>query len=353
MKNLKSGNWKVQVLWIVVAIALSLIPGSPEEVFAFIRYRDKYCSEDTSESTYCNFSVLRTLEGHPTASAIVISADGQTLISGGQDKTIKIWELQTGELKKTLRSDSGAINALAIAPDGKTVVTGSGDRIVRIWDLTSDRPPQILKGHSGRVTNVDISSDGKTIISVDHGMEAEIKVWDMATGKQKAALPSFYFDDISLDGKTVIFTSGNNNKLIAWDVATNQQQVLQKSFHPWRLVRISLDGQRLVSTKRTGKRSFEVQVSDLKTGQITAKERFNRRIFKPSSIALSRDVLIGNTKKWLTVWNLQTAEIEAILDEQQIKQMNNLVVSPDGKILAGIITDSNSSNRKIQVLQRP
>jgi WD40 repeat protein len=352
MKILKSGNWKRQALWIPVAITAILLgnhplANDPWEVFPFVQHRRMYCSHHAVKSLYCNFSLLHTLDGHPTVSDIVLSADAQTLISGGQDKTIKVWELQTGKLKKTLRSDSGAINDLAIAPDGKTVVTGSGDRIVRIWDITSDRPPQILKGHSGSVLLVDISSDGKTIISVADGINREIKVWDIATGKQKATLPYTHFDDISPDGKTVLFTLPSS-KLMAWDVTTNQQQVLQNFFSPSSdSARISLDGQTLVSIKKTGKRSFDVQVSDLRTGKIKAKKSFSREIFRPFNMTLSSNFIIGSTPKGLTVWNLQTAELEAVLDGQP-EQMSRLVVSPDGKLLAGITRDS-----RIKVLQRP
>ena len=347
MKIFKSGNWKRQALWIPVAIAVILLGNDPWEVFPFVQHRRMYCSHDAVKSPYCNFSLFRTLEGHPTASAIAIDAGGQILVSGGQDKTIKVWELQTGKLKKTLRSDSGAINDLAIAPDGKTVVTAGGDRLVRIWDINSDRPPQILKGHSGSVLHVHISSDGKTVISVADGIEREIKVWDITTGKQKATLPYIHFDDISPDGKTVLFTLPSS-KLVAWDVTTSQQQVLQHFFSPSSdIARISLDGQTLVSIKKTGKRSFDVQVSDLKTGKIKAKKNFSRQIFRLFSMTLSSNFLIGITPKGLTVWNLQTAELEAVLDGQP-EEMSNLVVSPDGKLLAGITNDSS-----IKVLQRP
>jgi WD40 repeat protein len=346
MKILKSGNWKRIALWILAATTAIVLGNDPGEVFPFVQHRRMYCSHDAVKSSYCNFSLLRTLEGNPMASAIEIDADGQTLVSGDRDKTIKVWELQTGKLKKTLRSDSGAINDLAIAPDGKTVVTGSGDRIVRIWDITSDRPPQILRGHSGSVLRVDISSDGKTIISVADGVNREIKVWDIATGQQKATLPYIHFDDISPDGKTVLFTLPSS-KLMAWDVTTNQQQVLQNFFDPSDLARISLDGQTLVSIKQTRKRSFHMQISDLTTGKIQANKSFSRQIFRPFDIALSRNFIIGSTPKGLTVWNLQTAELEAILD-REAEQMSSLVVSPDGKLLAGI-----TRNSRIKVLQRP
>lgn len=346
MKIFNSGNWKRKALWIPVAIAVILLGNDPWEIFPFVQYRRMYCSHDAVKSPYCNFSLLRTLEGNPTASAIVIGADGQTLVSGGQDKTIKVWELQTGKLKKTLRSDSGAINDLAIAPDGKTVVTGSGDRLVRIWDITSDRPPQILKGHSGSVLHVHMASDGKTVISVADGINREVKVWDIATGKQKATLPYTHFDDISPDGKTVLFTLPSS-KLVAWDVTTNQQQVLQKFFSSSDIARISVDGQTLVSLKKIGKRSFDMQVSDLRTGKIQAKKSFSRHIFRPLSLTLSSNFIIGSTPKGLTVWNLQTAELEAVL-EREPEQMSRLVVSSDGKLLAGITRDS-----RIKVLQRP
>jgi WD40 repeat protein len=348
MKIFKSGKWKLKALLILVAITLSFLGSNPEDLFTFFQYRGKYCSHDAIESPYCNLRVVGTLEGHPTANAIVISADGQTLVSGGQDKTIKVWELQTLGLKKALRSDSGAINALAISPDGKTVVSGSGDGIVRIWDITKDRPQKILRGHSGNVTHVDISDDGQTIISLDRGKFPVVKVWDIATGEEKAKLPYTHFDDISPDGKTVLFTLPDS-KLVAWDVATNKQQVLQKFFNPSDLARISLDGQTLVSINRAGKHSFHLQVSDLTTGKLKAKKSFSRRIFRPFEIALSHNLIIGSTPKGLVLWNLQTASLEAILDKQQ---MSRFVVSPDGKLLAGITSAEDNRNPKIQVLQR-
>jgi len=211
----------------------------------------------------------------------------------------------------------------------------------------------MLTEHSGSVTHVDIASDGKTIISLDRSSSSEIKVWDIATSKQKATMPYHHFDDISPDGKTVLFTSPKS-QLMAWDVATNQQKVLQKYFSPSDLARISLDGQTLVSIKRVSKRAFSVQVSELATGNLKAKERFSRRILRTINIALSRNFIIGSTQKGLAIWNLQTAELEAILNQENLKQENlsHLIVSADGKFLAGITEDSNKGNTKIQVLQR-
>lgn len=314
----------------------------------------KSCSPGSTQSPYCNFSLVYTLKGHPTAEAIALSSDSKILVSGGRDKAIKVWDLQTGELKKTLQSDSGVINSLAIAPDGKTVVSGSGDRVVRIWDLTSDRRPQMLKGHSGSVTRVRISADSKTIISVDRGRSSEVKVWDLATGEEKAALSYSHFDDISPDGKTVLLTLPSS-QLVAWDVATNQQRVLQKSFNPASFARFGLDGETVVSVRRGGRRSGYLQVSDLKTGTVKARKRFFRKIFRIYNIVLTHHLIIGNTQKGLAVWNLETAELEATLnvDKMNGDRPSALAVSPDGKLLVGIAENPDNGTREIKVLRRP
>lgn len=316
------------------------------DVFPLIQQRRMYCSHNSVESPYCDFSVVRTLKGHSTVSALAISADGKTLVSGGQDKAIKVWDLQTGQLRKTLQSDSGAIYDLAIAPDGKTVVSGSSDRRVRIWDINSDQRPKMLAAHNYKVDQVKISLDGKTIVS--HS-DDQIKVWDLGTGRAQATLPFPYAKllDISPDGQTV-FIELSSSKLVAWDVATNQQKVLPISFAP-DLAHISLDGQTLISTKK-GKRDFRLKVSDLTTGKLNAEKRFSRKVFQPFNVAISRDFLIGNTRHGLVFWNLQTAKLEATLNQENLK---HLVVSSDGKLLAGISGNSDNSNAKIKVLQRP
>lgn len=366
-----SSNLASRALWILPITAIILWNAAFFYFLPSVQQRlqpvaGKSCSEDSTPSPYCDFSVIYSLNGHPTASVIAISADGKTLVSGGKDKAIKVWDLSTGQLRKTLQSDSGEIQAVAIAPDGKTVVSGSGDRMVRIWNITSNQHPQMLKGHSSDIRQVEISSDGKTIISRSFD---EIKMWDMETGELKAKLPNFspmkieigsiviednspYFHTLTIspDGKTALINLGS--KFLAWNLATNQQKVLQKSwFNHFYSPRISLDGQTAVTT------SYRQPVTDLKIWDLTtATLKAQTRVSSSpnqqglSDIALSRDRIFGNTKEGLKVWNLETAKLEATLNKEQMRQ---LVVSSDGKLLVGITGDSNNINTRIKVLRRP
>jgi hypothetical protein len=68
------------------------------------------------------------------------------------------------------------------------------------------------------------------------------------------------------------------------------------------------------------------------------------------SNAAEADRIVGSTKEGLKVWNLQTAELEAILDEEW---MSHLVVNSDGKLLVGVTGEPHFQNTQIKVLQRP
>ncbi|NER99970.1 MAG: WD40 repeat domain-containing protein, partial [Symploca sp. SIO1B1] len=93
----KPVNWKIQALLFLVVVIIFIVG----DMLPFTQKQRKYCSHEATQSSYCKFAVVHTLEEHPTASAIAISADNKILVSGGKDKTIKVWDLQTGKLQKT------------------------------------------------------------------------------------------------------------------------------------------------------------------------------------------------------------------------------------------------------------
>jgi WD40 repeat protein len=149
--------------------------------------------------------------GHRRAiRSIAFSPDGRWLASGAKDNTIKIWDVASGRLLRTLYGHGSPVNALAVSPDGKLLASGSGksydiryaklffqggqvggvseDTTVRVWDVATGRQLQMLKGHALSVMAVAFSSDGRALTSASSDF---IKVWDVGSGNQLRSLTVF------------------------------------------------------------------------------------------------------------------------------------------------------------------
>ena len=95
--------------------------------------------------------LLRSLEGHTDGvNAVALTPDGR-IVSGSADKTIKVWDLESGHLLRSLEGHTDGVKTVALTPDGR-IVSGSEDNTIKVWDLESGRLLRSLEGHTGRCT---------------------------------------------------------------------------------------------------------------------------------------------------------------------------------------------------------
>jgi WD40 repeat protein len=129
-------------------------------------------------------------QGHSSQiSQLLFTPEGKTLISTSWDKTIRLWDVETGELITTLRHQigeghEGEIHAAALSPDGTILAIGgisygSGDEGVPVFvfDLASGEIIGLLKGHTELVNALDFSPDGKWLASGSD--DNTIRIWDL------------------------------------------------------------------------------------------------------------------------------------------------------------------------------
>jgi WD40 repeat protein len=96
---------------------------------------------------------------------------------------VRVWDLATGRRKC---GGSGAtrirVLSVAVTPDGKYVVSGSWDKTVRLWELATGQEVRRFTGHENWVLSVAVTPDGKYVVS--GSWDKTVRLWDLATGKE-------------------------------------------------------------------------------------------------------------------------------------------------------------------------
>ncbi|NET74319.1 MAG: WD40 repeat domain-containing protein, partial [Sphaerospermopsis sp. SIO1G2] len=191
------------------------------------RYRAAYNNElkilaSVQQERPQNWHCINTLYGHSNyVFAIAINPQGKTFISGSADKTIKVWDLETGENTKTLTGHSNFVSSVVFSHDGSIIASGSYDKTFKLWhDLKS----KTFIEHSGCVTSIAFSNDGKCFAT--SSMDKTIKIWDVKEEKLIYTISDHknYINAIAFtqDGEKLISCDGDKNIKI-WNVQENKE----------------------------------------------------------------------------------------------------------------------------------
>lgn len=114
-------------------------------------------------------------------SSLSYSSDGVKLVSGSVDGSMRIWSVPEGILTQTIQTKT-RIRGLVLSPDGKTIAECSElDKAIRLWDVQSGKVVKTLTGHKGPVETLFYSLDGKTLFSGSGDHNAIL--WDLQSGK--------------------------------------------------------------------------------------------------------------------------------------------------------------------------
>jgi len=171
---------------------------------------------------------LRSLTGHlDIVQSLVISPDGQRVISGSADKSIRLWELESGRKLGSIQMHSDTVLSLAISPDGRLLASGSLRDPIKLWNLETHRELGDLMGHSGWVDALVFSPDGTLLVS--GSTDASIKLWQLDTGKELRTLKGHTQAIAALafspDGKTLASASWDGTVKL-WSSSTHRQKRL-------------------------------------------------------------------------------------------------------------------------------
>ncbi|EPQ56333.1 hypothetical protein GLOTRDRAFT_128279 [Gloeophyllum trabeum ATCC 11539] len=172
-------------------------------------------------------AVGQPLRGHhQVVNSVAFSPDGKLIVSGSDDMTIRLWNAQTGEaVHEPLRGHHQSVSSVAFCPNGKLIVSGSDDMTIRLWNAqTGEAVHEPLRGHHQSVSSVAFCPNGKLIVS--GSCDKTIRLWNAQTGEAVGQPLRGHGDWVnsvafSPDGKLIVSESCDNT-IRLWNAQTRE-----------------------------------------------------------------------------------------------------------------------------------
>lgn len=315
----------------IVVLAIAGVWYSLSRPVAITKSSPSQPIEKTSE----NSDQPYTLKGHSSdVNSVTFSPDGQMLVTGSDDRTIKLWNLTTKQEIRTLVGHSSYIYAIAISPDGQIIASGSVDKTIKLWNLNTGKEIRTLIGHSNSVASVAFSPDGKLLAS--SSLDKTIKLWNLETNKEirtltghSQAVASVAF---SPDGLTL--ASGSYDKTIKlWNLNTGKEiRTLTGHLDLVSSIAFSPDGQQLASASK----DKTIKLWNLNTGkQIHTLTGHDDKVTSVAYIPFSDSVIMasGSNDNTIKLWDTATGQEIRTLKKDS-GYVYAIAISPDGRTLA-------------------
>jgi WD40 repeat protein/serine/threonine protein kinase len=295
---------------------------------------------------------ILSLRGHTSiVSGLCFSPDGTRLASASSDRTVKVWDAQTGQQALTLKH-RGIVTSVCFSPDGKRLASGSADRFgtppkpgeVKVWDARTGQELLTLQGHTGEVSSVCFSPDGKRLASAsasgigsdnpfDPVKPGEVKVWEAQTGRQALTLEghtdSVYSVCFSPDG-TRLASASHDQMVKVWDARTGQHLLLLKGHtDPVISVAFSPDGKRLASASW----NQTVKIWETQRGQelLSLQGAGTQVCFSPDGQRLAS----ARNDQTVKVWDARMGP-EVLPLKGNTREVTGVAFSPDSKRITSL-----------------
>jgi WD40 repeat protein len=195
-----------------------------------------------------NWEQLRVLAGHKdVVSGVAFHPQEPLLLTASQDKTLRLWDWRTGELKREFTGHSEGVTAVAFAGDGQSFFSASRDRTLRKFNLDGGKAELTYSGQRDEVLALAVAPESGQVLS--GGLDRGLSFWSPRTAERTRLQPGggvIYDLAVSARGQLAA-TVGQESTLRLWNVAGGSIVRAIPTPGPQTAVALTADGGRVAA----------------------------------------------------------------------------------------------------------
>lgn len=282
------------------------------------------------------YSLDKTLIGHTDAVwSVIFSSDENTLITCSEDQTIRIWDLQTGNVAQTLSGHKSGVRSIQISFDGHTLISGSADGILKFWQLPTGKLLRDRKAHDATIWSIAIHPNGQQFATAS--ADGTVKIWELATGNLIHTLRghnNWVFTAIYHPNGSSLITAGREGHIKIWDVSTGKEidSLIPKQDNAIRAVAFDTRGKVLASAGWDG----TVHLWDITTGQnIKSFTSHTDRVVSLVFSSVDNRLISSSVDQTIKIWDWKTPTLLGTLSDHEDWVLSTDISSLGRTIISG------------------
>lgn len=298
---------------------------------------DEFITPSSPLPWQCSHTLTSDASILSALNSIALSPDGNILASGHDNKTIKLWDLNSKKQTYTFAGHCQAVKSVAFSPDGKILATASDDKTIKLWNVNTFEEIRTF-GHTHAVKSVAFSPDGELLAS--GSWDRTIKLWDVKTGEEISTLSGHQLQvsavAFSSDGQ-LLASASFDRTIRLWSKGELKNRPYYTflgtlSGHAWAVLTVAFSP--VGNVLATGSDDNTIKLWEVNTGQVIGT--LLGHSWSVVTLAFSADgetLISGSKDKIVKLWSVSTKQEVATLCGH-VDSVSTVAISPDAQLIA-------------------